>query len=98
MSTINRAATNDKSDEYWLEQLERLERLERNEDYLKVIHDGFLIESALDNVEALTTVTDEGGREAVVEELVSISILMKRLKAIKMFGELVRQDQSEFKD
>ncbi len=96
--TTNRAATNTKSDEYWIEQLEALECLEGRQDFQLVIS-GILTEQALDGVKALTTVTDgEGGREAVVEELVGISWLQKKLDTIKKFGELARQDQSEFRE
>lgn len=98
MNATNRAATNTKSDAYWIEQLEALERLEGGIDFQKVIME-ILTEQALDGVKSLTTVLDsDGGREAIVEELVGISWLQKKLDTIKKFGEIARQNESEFNE
>lgn len=74
--------------QYWVDLKDALVRLEANEDFKKVILDGYFRDKAVDGVSLLATeyVVANGLRTRVMESLVAISQLEDYFKTIKAMG------------
>lgn len=83
--------------QYWVDQKAALDRLEQNEDFQKVILDGYFKERALDQVSLLGSeyIKRNGLRPEVMELLVAISTLQDHFATIKNLGALGEQEQYE---
>lgn len=73
---------------YWAEMAQALERLESNEDFKKVILDGYFKDKAINGVSLLATdhVKRGGFRGDIMEQLVAISQLEDYFITIKSLG------------
>lgn len=82
---------------YWVEMKESLERLEQNEDFKKVILEGYLKDKALNGVAILADpgIKQRGERSDVMEELVAIANLRYYLGMIYNLGDAAKQDLEE---
>lgn len=74
--------------QYWVDLKDALGRLETNEDFKKVILNGYFKDKAIDSVSLLATeyVVANGLRTRVMESLVAISQLEDYFKTIKAMG------------
>lgn len=83
--------------QYWIEQYNSLIALEKNEDFKKVILEGYFKERALDQVSLLGTdyVKKNGLRAEVMELLVAISTLQDHFAVIKNLGSIAVSDKEE---
>lgn len=86
--------------QYWVDMKKALDRLEANEDFKKVILDGYFKDKAINGVSLLATdyVVANGLRTRVMESLVAISQLEDFFKTIKVMGgegaeELFEEDE-----
>jgi len=79
---------------YWADQLDALERLEKNEDFKKVVLEGYLKQKALDGVSLLADpgIKKRGERPEVMEELVAVSSLQYHFMMVHNLGEGARQE------
>lgn len=82
---------------YHVELYEALERLEQNEDFQKVIMDGYLSTKPLGLVSMLARhdVKQRGERSNVMEELIAVSTLGQYLFMIKQLGGSAKVDLEE---
>ena len=82
---------------YWVELAEALERLERNDDFKKVILEGYFKEKSVMGVSLLATdyVKKSGLRTDVMEGLIAISALQDHFQTIKAMGRPAEYDESE---
>lgn len=82
---------------YWVLLKESLDRLKQNEDFKKVILEGYLKDKALGGVQALgrPDIKKRGERPDVIEELVAISNLNYYLSMINIMGESAKVDLEE---
>lgn len=82
---------------YQVELYEALERLEQNEDFQKVIMDGYLSTKPLGLVSMLARhdVKQRGERPNVMEELIAVSTLGQYLFMIKQLGGSAKVDLEE---
>ena len=73
---------------YWAEMAQALERLEQNEDFKRVILDGYFKDKAINGVSLLATdhVKRGGFRGDIMEQLVAISQLEDYFITIKGLG------------
>ena len=73
---------------YWAEMAQSLERLEKNEDFKKVILEGYFKDKAINGVSLLATdhVKRGGFRGDIMEQLVAISQLEDYFITIKGLG------------
>lgn len=85
------------SNHYWVDLAEALDRLERNDDFKKVISEGYFKEKAVMGVSLLATdyVKKSGLRPDVMEGLIAISALQDHFLTIKRMGTAIEQDESE---
>lgn len=83
--------------DYWADMCSALERLEQNEDFKRVILDGYLKDKALQGVGILATdhVRMNNLRPAVMEELVAISHLQDYFFMVKNLGSVPVEDTEE---
>ena len=102
MDTINQATVADKGLEttdrsYWVDLAEALERLERNDDFKKVILDGYFKDKAVMGVSLLATdqVKRAGARTDVMEGLIAISALEDHFHVIRSMGKIAQDDMDE---
>jgi hypothetical protein len=74
---------------YAIEMLESLERLEKNNDFKKVILDGYCKDEVLraSSLLADPTIKSQGRRPDVMEQLVAISTFENYLMIIRKLGE-----------
>lgn len=74
--------------QYWVDMKESLDRLETNEDFKRVVLEGYFKDKAINGVSLLATdyVVNGGLRTRVMESLVAISQFEDFLKTIKDLG------------
>jgi hypothetical protein len=82
---------------YWADMAQALERLEKNDDFKKVILNGYFKDKAVNGVSLLATnyVKKGGHRPDIMEALVAISQLQDYFKTIKSMGFAPVEDESE---
>lgn len=80
-----------------VEKYEALQRLNENEDFKKVITEGYLKESAIDKTSLLGTnyVRQNNLRGTLMEELVAISCLEQYLISIEQLGAPITEDDDD---
>jgi len=83
--------------QYWADMNDALERLERNEDFKRVILEGYFKDKAINGVSLLATdyVKQGGFRGEIMEALVAISQLEDYFATIKNLGTTPKDDESE---
>jgi len=105
---INQAKTENVEDEalasveneYWVELKNSLDRLEQNEDFIKLIREGYFKDKAIKGVSLLATdyVRQNGLRPEIMESLVAISALEDYFIMIQNLGapeEFTTEDLEE---
>lgn len=105
---INQAKTENVEDEalasveneYWVELKNSLDRLEQNEDFIKLIREGYFKDKAIKGVSLLATdyVRQNGLRPEIMESLVAISALEDYFIMIQNLGapeEFTAEDLEE---
>ena len=99
MDTINQATVSEKSlattdRTYWVDLAEALERLEQNDDFKKVILEGYFKEKAVMGVSLLATdqIKRANARTDVMEGLIAISALEDHFHVIKTMGKIADYD------
>jgi len=87
----------DKETMYWVNMKEALDRLQRNEDFKKVILDGYFKDKAVNGVSLLATdyVRQNGLRPVVMESLVAISQLEDYFATIQSMGTIDNESDEE---
>lgn len=97
MDMINRGSLASVPNSYWVEQYEALERLERNDDFKKVILDGYFKDKAIKGVSLLARedVKSAGVRPDVYESLIAVSALQDHFLTIKAMGKIDYSDLDE---
>jgi hypothetical protein len=82
--------------DYAIKMCEALKRLENNEDFKKVILNGYMSSKALDSVSLLAEpgIKKQNARADIMEDLVAISNLGYFFKMVKHFGELALDDRN----
>ena len=87
---------------YWKGLREALERLEQNEDFKKVILEGYFRDKAQNGVSLLAVpqIKAQGKRTDVIEELIAISQLQDYFQVIKAMGEdpVEEEDENEVEE
>lgn len=80
-----------------IEQYESLQRLKNNEDFKKVILEGYLEKKVLESVSllAVPAIKQRGQRPDVMEDLVSISNLKYYLQMIEQLGSVAKEDLND---
>lgn len=83
--------------EYWVNLHEALERLEQNEDFKKVIREGYFKDKAVNGVSLLATdyVKQAGARGDIMEQLVAISQLEDYFNVIHNLGTIPADADNE---
>jgi hypothetical protein len=99
MDSINQAQTSEKEVSYWVDMAEALKRLERNEDFKKVIEEGYFKDKAISGVSILASdqIKASGRRTDVMEGLIAISSLQDHFYTIKAMGQAI-EDEAEYDD
>jgi hypothetical protein len=87
----------DLNSNYAIELFESLKRLENNEDFKKVILNGYMNEKVLDSVSLLAEpgIKKQNARGDIMEDLVAISNLGYYFKMVKRFGSLALDDRNK---
>jgi len=100
MDTINQSQAGEKDLTYWVSMAEALERLERNEDFKKVIVDGYFHDKAVSGVSilAMDQVKNGGRRTDVMEGLIAISSLQDHFYTIKAMGKAAEEEADMAED
>lgn len=82
---------------YWADMAMALERLEKNEDFKRVILDGYFKDKAINGVSMLATdhVKRGGFRGDIMEQLVAISQLEDYFATIKGLGTMPVEEDGE---
>lgn len=82
---------------YWSDMYESLERLEHNEDFRRVVLDGYFKDKAINGVSMLATdyVRRNGARPEVMEALIAISHLQDYFITIKNLGSAPEELEDE---
>ena len=82
---------------YWTDMQEALERLHNNEDFKKVILEGYFKDRAVNGVSMLASgnVVDNGLRPQVMEDLVAISRLQDYFITINNLGSIAEEDEED---
>ena len=80
---------------YWISMQEALERLHNNEDFKKVILEGYFKDRAVNGVSMLASghVVDNGLRPQVMEDLIAISRLQDYFLTINNLGSITEEDE-----
>lgn len=105
MSLITQGSTTDNvegkelltvENEYWKEMWESLERLQKNDDFKRVILDGYFKDKAINGVSLLAVdgIKRQGLRAEIMEELIAISNLQDYFVTIENLGT-VPEDSNE---
>ncbi len=83
--------------QYWVDMAKALENLEKNEDFKKVVLNGYFRDKALDGVSllAVPAVKQAGERPEIMEDLVAISNLKYHFSMIKNLGSIAEDDANE---
>lgn len=86
--------------QYWIDQAQALKRLEKNEDFRKVILDGYFKDRAVDGVSLLANegIKKSGRRPDVMEQLVAISQLQDHFITIKNLGGIAQEDLEDMEE
>lgn len=86
--------------QYWVGMAQALERLEKNEDFKKVILDGYFKDKAINGVSILGTdyVKRNNVRGDVIEDLLSISKLQDYFMTLKNLGAEPSDDEDEVEE
>jgi len=102
MDMINQATAMDKGvgtedRMYWVQMAESLERLENNEDFKRVITNGYFKDKAVMGVSLLANdqMKRAGVRPDIMEGLIAISALEDHFKTIRMLGQNDEDDIAE---
>ena len=97
MNIVDQTAIAEKEALYWVQQAEALERLERNDDFKKVVLEGYLKERALRSVSLLAHdgTKRAGARPDVMETLIAISSLEDHFHVIKQLGGMAKDDLAD---
>lgn len=97
MDMINRGSLETVDNSYWVEMYAALERLERNDDFRKVILDGYFKDKAVAGVSLLANdgIKRSGARPDVYESLIAISALQDHFITIKSLGRIDYSDMEE---
>lgn len=80
--------------QYWVDLYESLGRLYDNDDFKRVILNGYLKDKALESVSLLgvPALKRSGERPDVIEDLVAISNLQYFFQMVKNFGSAAKED------
>ena len=83
--------------EYWKLMWESLERLQKNDDFKRVILDGYFKDKAINGVSllAIDGIKRQGLRGEIMEELVAISSLQDFFITIENLGTVPTIDEEE---
>lgn len=98
MDIINQATAGKKSEGterlYWVELAEALERLEKNDDFKKVILEGYFKDKAVMGVSLLANdqIKRANARTDLFESLIAVSQLQDHFLTIKSMGAITQQD------
>lgn len=86
-----------KENEYWVSMAESLERLEKNDDFKRVVLDGYFKDLAINQTSMLATdyVRKTGSRGEIFETLVGISALQDFFMTIRSIGTMAPEDDEE---
>lgn len=81
---------------YWVDMANALDRLYRNEDFKRVILEGYFKDKAIRGVSLLANDQTKriGARPDVMEGLIAVSALEDHFKAIRLLGE-EHEDEDE---
>ena len=82
---------------YWTNMQEALERLHKNEDFKKVILEGYFKDRAVNGVSMLASnhVVDNGLRPQIMEDLIGISRLQDYFLTINNLGTPTEEDEED---
>ena len=82
---------------YWVDMQEALERLHNNEDFKKVILEGYFKDRAVNGVSMLASghVVDNGLRSQVIEDLIAISRLQDYFLTVTNLGSVTEEDEED---
>ena len=82
---------------YWTNMQEALERLHKNEDFKKVILEGYFKDRAVNGVSMLASnhVVDNGLRPQIMEDLIGISRLQDYFLTINNLGGTTEEDEED---
>ena len=82
---------------YWTNMQEALERLHKNEDFKKVILEGYFKDRAVNGVSMLASnhVVDNGLRPQIMEDLIGISRLQDYFLTISNLGTPTEEDEED---
>lgn len=83
--------------QYWVDLKDALDRLEKNDDFKRVILDGYFKDKAINGVSLLATdyIKQNGLRSEVMEALVAISNLEDYFVTIKSLGSQAPDEDEE---
>lgn len=83
--------------QYWVSLAESLERLKQNEDFKRVILDGYFKDKAVNGVSLLATdyVKKGGFRSDIMEQLIAISQLEDYFAMVENLGTIPDVDDEE---
>lgn len=83
--------------QYWFDMCESLKRLEENDDFKRVILEGYFKDKAINGVSLLATdhVKRGGFRPDIMEALVAISQLEDYFATIKNLGTIPDEEEDE---
>lgn len=106
MSLITQGSTTDNvegkelltvENEYWKEMWESLERLQKNDDFKRVILDGYFKDKAINGVSLLAVdgIKRQGLRAEIMEELIAISNLQDYFVTIENLGTIPEDNNEE---
>lgn len=79
---------------YWVDMADSLARLEQNEDFKRVIMNGYFKDKAVMGVSLLANdqMKRAGVRPDIMEGLIAISALEDHFKTIRMMGQITEDD------
>jgi len=82
---------------YWVEMAMAAERLHNNEDFKKLVLEGYFKDKAINGVSMLATdyVRQNGVRGEIMESLVAISHFQDYLSTVKSMGTMPVDDEEE---
>jgi hypothetical protein len=83
--------------QYWVSMYEALERLKKNDDFKKVILDGYFKDKAVNGVSllAIDQIKKSGARSDVMEELIAISALQDYFITIQNLGSIPPENDED---
>lgn len=95
MNNLNEKQIIAAENQYWVDMVESLERLHQNEDFKRVILQGYFQDKAINGVSMLAqdSVVDGGRRSAVMEDLIAVSSLQDHFITIRNLGASSSYDE-----